>query len=178
MLFGGHLTIFGLSSYGLQISIVESCRLRRVGNLPRNFERGTCNTFKTNDGMEETLLCFGFRGPKLCQRWLRINKISFQPKFSYNGNSISSAPSSNYDHLDTSLGQFDNRPMVVGNQGSPASDGHKKVEQKRNQGWQTLDDFPFVNDDINSYSMVNFNRDLYLFGMFLFNQKFSTYYSF
>ena len=49
--------------------------------------------------------------------------------------------------------------------------GHKKVEEGRNGVWQTLDDFPFVNDNICCYSMVNFNEDLYLFGTFLFNQK-------
>ena len=48
---------------------------------------------------------------------------------------------------------------------------NKKVEERRNGVWETLDDFPFVNDYISDYSMVNFNEDLYLFGLFLFNQK-------
>ena len=48
---------------------------------------------------------------------------------------------------------------------------NKKVEERRNGVWQTLEDFPFVKNEIYKYSMVNFNGDLYLFGMFLFNQK-------
>ena len=60
----------------------------------------------------------------------------------------------------TSLGRFDNRPITVG------SYNHKKVEERRNDVWQTLDDFPVVSGYIYGYSMVNFKTDLYLFGLF------------
>ena len=53
--------------------------------------------------------------------------------------------------------------------------GNKKVEEQRNGVWQKLDDFPFVNRYISYYSMVNFNGDLYLFGLFLFNQKLAIF---
>ena len=52
---------------------------------------------------------------------------------------------------------------------------NKKVEERRNGVWQTLEDFPFVNEFIYGYSMVNFNGDLYLFGLFLFNQKLAIF---
>ena len=54
MMFGGD------GSYNNQISVVESCRLRRVGTLPMEFRVGGCNTFQTIDGNDEALLCFGY----------------------------------------------------------------------------------------------------------------------
>ena len=75
----GQMMIFGLQptgkqswdlehSFQSQISIVESCRLKRLGTLPFSFYDGGCNTFKTNGEMEETLLCFGMGGKKMCYR--------------------------------------------------------------------------------------------------------------
>ena len=43
-----------------QISIVESCGLRRLGTLPMIFIQGACNIFQTSGGNEEVLLCFGY----------------------------------------------------------------------------------------------------------------------
>ena len=57
--------------------------------------------------------------------------------------------------------------MAVGD----GSSRHNKVEERRNGVWQKLDDFPFVNDYIYYSSTVNFNDELYLFGMFLFYLK-------
>ena len=51
-----------------QISIVESCGLKLVGTLPMWFNLGACNTFKTNGGTEETLLCFAQLLSKKCYR--------------------------------------------------------------------------------------------------------------
>ena len=64
MIFGGY-SLFG---YKDQISIVESCKLTRLGNLPKTFEHGACETFKTSSGKEETLLCFAYSFYKICQR--------------------------------------------------------------------------------------------------------------
>ena len=62
--------------------------------------------------------------------------------------------------------------MAVGSGYPGYSNSNKKVEaQQRNGVWQTLDDFPFVADWIYGYSMVNFNDELYIFGMVLFNLK-------
>ena len=168
MIFGG----YGLN-YKTQISTVESCRLRRVGTLPMDFYLGACNTFETSGGTEETLLCFAEGGYKLCHRWLRTDQISFESKFSYQGNVVSSAPSSTYEHYATSLGRFENRPMAVG------SYPNKKLEERRNGFWLPLNDFPFVNRYIAYYSTVNFNKALYLFGIRFFSEwPFSIYYLF
>ena len=85
---------------------------------------------------------------------------------------VTTEPWARYDHYQTSLGRFENRPMAVGGT-SPGY--HRKVEELRNGVWRTLDDFSFVNQYIIKHSMVNFNEDLYLFGMFLFNQKLAIF---
>ena len=84
-------------------------------------------------------------------------------QFSYQNNTVSSAPSSTYEHYLTSLGRFDNRPIAVGGY-SPFL--NKKVEELRKGVWRTLNDLPFVEKQIYSYSMVTFNEMLYLFGRF------------
>ena len=56
----GLMLIFGGDETGIerQISIVESCQLRRVGTLPFNFERGACNTFLSANDDDVVYLCF------------------------------------------------------------------------------------------------------------------------
>ena len=74
MLFGGNH-----DSYKTQISIVESCRLRRLGTLPMKFKLGACNTFQTSEGDEEVLLCFARTGKNECHRLSTISQRSFKP---------------------------------------------------------------------------------------------------
>ena len=67
----GLMMIFGGDEdfpYSNQISIVESCTLRRLGSLPMDFEFGACNTFQNPVGVEETLLCFSTFGQAACHR--------------------------------------------------------------------------------------------------------------
>ena len=81
--------------------------------------------------------------------------------FSYDGNGVKTAPSSKYDHYWTSLGKIDNIPIAVGH--SDFTIG-KKVEALQDGIWNVLSDYPFVEDRIYEYSMVNFKDALYLFG--------------
>ena len=67
MIFGGH-TLGSGKSFIKQISIVESCQLRRLGDLPMEFKFGACNTYKNGDRTEKTLLCFGYAGQNMCHR--------------------------------------------------------------------------------------------------------------
>jgi len=62
----GMMMVFGGSNgypYKNQISVVESCQLRRIGQLPIDFESGACNTFLSNDQKDEILLCFANNSP-------------------------------------------------------------------------------------------------------------------
>jgi len=78
--------------------------------------------------------------------------------FSYDGKDVKTAPSSNYDHWLTSLGKIDNIPIAVGHING------KKVEALQDGIWNVLSDYPFVENNIYLYSMVNFKDVLYLFG--------------
>ena len=61
----------------------------------------------------------------------------------------------------TSLGNIDNIPIVVGHH---ISTNGKKVEALQAGIWNGLSDYPFVEERIYGYSMVNFKNVLYLFG--------------
>jgi len=88
-------------------------------------------------------------------------KILFSKlSFSFDGTSVISTVSSNYNHHGTSLGSIQNVPIVVG-------DGYslnKQVESLRGGSWRIMGDFPFVKYHIYFYSFVTFHGDLYLFG--------------
>ena len=72
MIFGGTLA----ADYINQISIVESCGLKRIGDLPKQFYYGACNTFNNADGQEEVLLCFDQFDEKGCRRYdKKINSL-------------------------------------------------------------------------------------------------------
>ena len=77
--------------------------------------------------------------------------------FKYDGKTVSTAPSSNYEHVYTSLGRLQNTPIAVGGY-------KKKVEALQAGSWSELADFPFVEINIYSYSMVTFDETLFIFG--------------
>ena len=87
------------------------------------------------------------------------------PQFSYDGNVLKTAPSSNYDHRYTSLGQINNIPIAVGN--FSRTNG-KNVEALEGAKWSVLSDYTFVEGGIWAYSMLNFKDTLYLFGEYNF----------
>lgn len=64
MIFGGYRN----TPYINQISEVKSCQLKRVGDLPIDFDAGTCNTFRGSLGMEAVLLCFSTSDKSACMR--------------------------------------------------------------------------------------------------------------
>ena len=60
-LLNGLMMVFGgvARPFDNQISVIENCGLRRIGDLPMHFDWGGCNTFLSSEGNQETLLCFG-----------------------------------------------------------------------------------------------------------------------
>jgi len=59
-----------------QISTVESCRLRKIGDLPNRFDVGACNNYRNPAEEEQALLCFTYADPNGCLRYLRFFIIS------------------------------------------------------------------------------------------------------
>ena len=49
-----------------QISIVESCRINKVGQLPYDFYDGACNSYTNEVGNESALLCFSLHDKYGC----------------------------------------------------------------------------------------------------------------
>ena len=89
-------------------------------------------------------------------------KILFSKlSFSFDGTSVISTVSSNYDHYFTSLGSIQNVPIALGG-AFPSPNKH--VESLRGGSWRIMENFAFVNNYIIWYSFVTFHGDLYLFG--------------
>ena len=74
VLLNGVMMVFGGVAKPIdnQISVIENCGLRRIGDLPMHFDWGGCNVYQTPEGTQETLLCFGrntgikMEGTKIC----------------------------------------------------------------------------------------------------------------
>ena len=58
--------IFGSWDYANQVSKISGCGVERIGELPFNFLRGTCNTYAFPD--ERIFMCFDVDNPKKCRR--------------------------------------------------------------------------------------------------------------
>ena len=64
----GELFVFGGNrSEARQISKIVDCELKRIGDLPNEFEKVTCGTFLF-DGSERVMLCFPKNDAKKCIR--------------------------------------------------------------------------------------------------------------
>ena len=60
------------SDINKQISIVEECELRLVGQFPNIFQYGACNNFINPDGNQQALLCSGEDDKDGCIRYENI----------------------------------------------------------------------------------------------------------
>ena len=78
----------------------------------------------------------------------------------FDGLSTVTAPTANYDHYSTSLGNWRDTPVAVGG----SYPDNKNVEHFEDGIWTIKADFPFVTDAISHYSMATLHDDLYLFG--------------
>ena len=48
----------------IKVSVIENCRMARIGDLPFDYEYGSCNTFLEPN--PRVLLCFDRNDPKVC----------------------------------------------------------------------------------------------------------------
>jgi len=145
VLYNGRMLVFGgyeSKSYAKQISeVVKSpkCKLSPVGTLPLKFAFGACNVVDN-----KVLLCFAEGVENECD--------------SFDGQQITREASSKYMHGVTSLGVYQNSAIAIG------AISHQRVESYQNAQWKDMADFPFTQQGIYRYSVVNFKGDLYLFG--------------
>ena len=101
--------------------------------------------------------------------------MSHYHNFSYdskNGGTVKTEPSSNYDHYETSLGTIYSFPIAIGDRHSTKGKKMEFLQEgahflssiKTKRKWNVNSDYPFVEERIFGYSMVNLRGRLYLFG--------------
>ena len=78
----GEYYVFGGATYGgadnsgftKQISKINDCRLKRVGDLPFDFTYGACGTYDVSSE-ERVMLCFDMNEQRKCRRY--FNRCAF-----------------------------------------------------------------------------------------------------
>jgi len=141
----------GVGNNNKQLSQVEDCSLKRIGELDFEFENGACNTFDRND-KEEVFLCFSSTDAQVC-------KI-------YNGSVTTDGPTSNNPHASTQLGNYSKQPLAVGNfQSSTAVSANVELLKLGEDKWtdDSIENYPYGNY-IASYSMVSTENSVIVIG--------------
>ena len=64
----GQMFVIGGAYEERQLSVVESCGLKRIGDLPADMDCGTCNTYPDQNSFF-ILLCFSRNTPTECHRF-------------------------------------------------------------------------------------------------------------
>jgi len=162
----GEAIIFGglWGQYYRQISVVSGCSLLRIGDLPFDFQAGTCGTFNMN-AVPSIFLCFDQNARRKCRILIRknggslgdINDFIFEEEFE-----IDSIPDTKYDHWLTSIANYQGYPLILGD-----NSGHSKVEMfdKNNNQWIEGTDYPYATI-ISGYSVVSTPSNVIYFGGF------------
>ena len=132
--------------------MVSDCTIKRLGDLPFDFERGTCGTFMI-DSSPTILLCFDYNERRKCRSLTRrnngalsgINGFLFYSEFEIDKLDI---PDSTHDHDVATMANYQGFPLILGggiNQGM----GNNKLEMlntmKNNPSWIEGTDFPYSN---------------------------------
>jgi len=125
-----------------QISKINDCRLKRVGDLPFDFEYGACGTYEVSSE-ERVMLCFDMNEQRKCRRYseFRLGDSPLTPLFSYSGFDFDTHPDSAWPHTHTTLGNVNNLVIAVGDWQSK----NIQVEQFNiaTNSWSTRAPYPY-----------------------------------
>jgi len=139
--------VFGGLNQKRQMSEVQDCKLKRIGDLDFGFVGGGCNTFSFG-----IMLCFDYDADKKCH--------------SFNGETFKTKPSSKYSHREVfALGSYRKSPFVTGH--STTTNGHVKTEILNHEAgyWYQADDYPFSNGDrISGYATASTAESVFIIG--------------
>ena len=120
--------------------------MKRLGDLPFDFRRGTCGTFMINDA-PTILLCFPNAEEKRCRSLIRkndlalnnINNFEFYDEFALDTIEI---PDTKYDHEDTKIANYQGFPLILG-----GGRNHAKLEIMVTleflSEWKERSDYPY-----------------------------------
>jgi len=149
----GESFVFG--GYGTpqnkQISKIEGCSLKRIGELPVEFGTVACGTYLF-DGKERVMLCFPLSDKKKC--------------YSYNGEGYTIHPNAVNDYYETSLGNIENKILAVGGDWSLGNPGNPDVElfDIHSNTWETKTSFPFCSTRISEYGIISRKSSVFIMG--------------
>ena len=134
-----HLLIF-------KISVVSGCELRRLGDLPFDFIRGTCGTFMIND-QPTILLCFDSDNRKRCRSLIRKNEIALRNinNFTFDGEfdlDTINIPNSLYNHGGGKLANYQGYPLILGDMDNVKLE--MLVTTELPIEWNEQTDYPFT----------------------------------
>ena len=98
--------------------MVSDCTLKRIGELPFDFARGTCGTF-TIGGLPTILICFYVFHQTKCRSLTRINDgalsdindFAFDSEFQMDKITI---PDSTYVHFLATMANYQGFPLILG----------------------------------------------------------------
>ena len=121
--------------------------MRRLGDLPFDFEYGTCGTFMIND-QPTILLCFELDNRRGCRSLIRkndvglrnINNFSFEAEFDLDKIDI---PDSKYNHDYAKMANYQSYPLILG--GWVNAKLEMLVTTEFPLQWIEQTDYPFTN---------------------------------
>ena len=108
--------------HSFQISVVSDCTLKRLGDLPIDFEEGTCGTFMI-DSLPTVLMCFDLNEKRKCRSLTRrndgalggINGFSFDSEFEIDKIVV---PDSKYVHFAATMTNYQGFLLILGGSGN------------------------------------------------------------
>ena len=101
-----------------QISVVSDCTVKRLGDLPFDFQYGTCGTFMISR-LPAILLCFDYYERRKCRSLTRrndgllgdINNFVFDSEFQMDETVI---PDSTHDHYGATIANYQGFSLILG----------------------------------------------------------------
>ena len=120
--------------------------MRRLGDLPFDFQNGACGTFMIND-QPTILLCFEENDWKRCRSLIRKNEIALRNinNFTFDGQfdlDTVHIPNSKYDHFGIKMANYQGYPLILGDW------YHAKLEMlvttESSIHWNEQTDYPFT----------------------------------
>ena len=96
--------------------MVSDCTVKRLGDLPFDFQDGTCGTFMI-DSLPTILLCFDVNEKRKCRSLTRRNDgvwsdiKDFASEFQIDKIVI---PDSTYDHWSATIANYQGFPLILG----------------------------------------------------------------
>ena len=125
------------------MSQVKDCKLQTIGELPFNFQHGTCANYFFPE--EKLLMCFDRNKKSGCrtyETYIKNIKTFVIKTFRWDGSEfVLEANQSLYGHSYTMLGNYKGNPFIVGD--SLAQ--HTRVEfmDIQTRTWAELESYPF-----------------------------------